>query len=170
MPIGQKLHDALNEQIKHEFYSAYLYLSMSVYCETRSLPGFAHWLKIQWQEEIEHAMKFIDHINDRGGRVTLLGIDKPDAEFGSMLELFEKVLEHERSITERINKLYGMAVEANDYATSTFLQWFVTEQVEEEKTADDVIQTLKQIGDNKSALIIFDREMGARSAPVGGDA
>lgn len=169
MSIGSKLHDAFNEQIQHEFYSAYLYLSMSSYCETQSLPGFAHWLRLQWQEEIAHALKFVDHLNDRGAAVKLMPLDQPAAEFGTMLELFEAVLKHEQLITGRINDLYGMATEAKDYASSTFLQWFVTEQVEEEKSAQDIIDVLKKIGNDRPALVLLDREMGGRQVGAEGE-
>jgi len=162
MSISQKLHEAINEQIKHELYSAYLYLSMSNYCETLSLPGFAHWLRLQWQEETEHAMKFVDHLNDRGAAVTLQGIDQPPAQFGGILELFEGVLEHEEMISGRINDLYELATTEKDYASSTFLQWFITEQVEEEKNANDIIDVLKQIGNDRPALVLQDREMATR--------
>jgi ferritin len=160
--LGKAVQDAMNEQIKNELYSAYQYLSMAAYCESVNLPGFAHWMRAQSREEIEHAMKFYDFILDRSGRVVLQAIDRPVVEFGSPLEVFEQVLEHEQKVTAMINELYGLAVRENDYASQTFLQWFVTEQVEEEKNAGDVVETLKMVGDTSEALFLLDRELGQR--------
>ncbi len=160
--LGKKIQDAMNEQIKNEFYSAYQYLSMAAYCESVNLPGFAHWMRAQSREETEHALKFFDFILDRGGRVVLQAMEQPVVEFGSPLEVFERALEHERKVTAMINDLYGLAVRENDYASQTFLQWFVTEQVEEEKNAGDVVETLKMIGDKSEALFLLDRELGQR--------
>src|SRR3712207_319278 len=160
--LGKTIQDAMNEQIKNEFYSAYQYLSMAAYCESINLPGFAHWMRAQSQEETEHAMKFYDYILDRGGRVVLQAMDQPVVEFGSPLEVFERALDHERKVTGMINDLYGLALRENDYASQTFLQWFVTEQVEEEKNAGDVVETLKMIGDKSEALFLLDRELGQR--------
>jgi ferritin len=160
--LGKAVQDAMNEQIKNELYSAYQYLSMAAYCESVNLPGFAHWMRAQSREEMEHAMKFYDFILDRSGRVVLQAIDQPVVEFGSPLEVFEQVLEHEQKVTAMINELYGLAVRENDYASQTFLQWFVTEQVEEEKNAGDVVETLKMVGDTSEALFLLDRELGRR--------
>jgi ferritin len=160
--LGKAIEEAMNEQIKNELFSAYQYLSMAAYCESENLPGFAHWMRAQAQEETEHAMKFYDFILERNGRVILRGIDGPLVEFGSPLEVFEQALEHERRVTAMINDLYGLAVRENDYASQTFLQWFVTEQVEEEKNAGDVVETLKMVGDGSEALFLLDRELGQR--------
>ncbi len=160
--LGKEIQDAMNEQMKNEFYAAYQYLSMAAYCESENLPGFAHWMRTQAQEETEHAMKFYDFILDRNGRIVLGAIDRPVVEFGSPLEVFERALEHEQKVTAMINELYGLAVTENDYASQTFLQWFVTEQVEEEKNAGDVVETLKMIGDRSEALFLLDRELGRR--------
>lgn len=160
--LGKAVEEAMNEQIKNELFSAYQYLSMAAYCESENLPGFAQWMRAQAREETEHAMKFYDFILDRNGRVVLRGVDGPVVEFGSPLEVFEKALEYERKVTAMINDLYGLAVEENDYASQTFLQWFVTEQVEEEKNAGDVVDTLKMIGDGSEALFLLDRELGQR--------
>jgi ferritin len=160
--LGKAVQDAMNEQIKNELHSAYQYLSMAAYCESVNLPGFAHWMRAQSREEMEHAMKFYDFILDRSGRVVLQAIDQPVVEFGSPLEVFEQVLEHEQKVTAMINELYGLAVRENDYASQTFLQWFVTEQVEEEKNAGDVVETLKMVGDTSEALFLLDRELGQR--------
>src|ERR687895_1593407 len=160
--FGEAIQDAMNEQMKNEFYAAYQYLSMAAYCESENLPGFAHWMRAQAREETEHAMKFYDFILDRNGRVVLQAIEGPVVEFGSPLEVFEQALEQEQKVTAMINDLYGLAVRENDYASQTFLQWFVTEQVEEEKNAGDVVETLKMVGDKSEALFLLDRELGQR--------
>ena len=160
--LDQSIQDAMNEQIKNEFFSAYQYLSMAAYCETANRPGFAHWMRTQAQEEKDHAMKFYDFILERDGRVELRAIEDPRVEFGSPLEVFEGALEHERRVTAMINDLYALATEKRDYASQTFLQWFVTEQVEEEKNAGDVVETLRMIGGSKEALFLLDRELGQR--------
>ena len=160
--LGKAVENAMNEQIRNELFSAYQYLSMAAYCESENLPGFAHWMRAQAREETEHAMKVYDFILDRSGRVVLQGIDGPLVKFGSPLEVFEKALEHERRVTAMINDLYGLAARENDYASQTFLQWFVTEQIEEEKNAGDVVETLRMIGDKSEALFLLDRELGQR--------
>src|ERR671916_979080 len=160
--LGKEIQDAMNEQVKNEFYAAYQYLSMAAYCESENLPGFAHWMRTQAQEETQHAMKFYDFILDRNGRVVLQAIEEPVVEFGSPLEVFERALEHEQRVTAMINELYGLAARENDYASQTFMQWFVTEQVEEEKNAGDVVETLKMVGDSREALFLLDRELGRR--------
>jgi ferritin len=160
--LGTAIEEAMNEQIKNELFSAYQYLSMAAYCESENLPGFAQWMRAQAREEMEHAMKFYDFILERNGRVALRALDGPLVEFGSPLEVFEQALEHERRVTAMINDLYALAVRENDYASQTFLQWFVTEQVEEEKNAGDVVETLKMVGDKSEALFLLDRELGQR--------
>jgi ferritin len=162
--LGKAVEDAMNEQINNELFSAYQYLSMAAYCESENLPGFAQWMRAQSREETEHAVKFYDFILDRNGRVVLRAIDGPVVEFGSPLEVFEQALEHEKKVTAMIHDLYGLAVRENDYASQTFLQWFVTEQVEEEKNAGDVVETLKMVGDKSEALFLLDRELGQRRA------
>jgi len=162
--LSKTIQDAMNEQIKNELYSAYLYLSMSAYCEAANLPGFAHWMRMQAQEEVTHAMKFYDFIYERGGRVVLQAIDQPPVEFQSPLHVFEQTLEHEQKVTGLINDLYTLAVEEKDYASQAFLQWFVTEQVEEEDSATQIVETLKMIGDKAHALLMLDRELGGRGA------
>ena len=156
------MHDAMNEQIKNEFYSAYLYLSMSAYFETINLPGFAHWMQIQVQEEVGHAMKLYNFINERGGRVVLQAIDQPPAEFDSPLDVFERTLEHEEKVTGMIHQLYALSIQEQDYPSQIFLQWFVTEQVEEEDSVTKIMATLKLIGDDRHALLMLDRELGSR--------
>ena len=160
--MNEKVLNALNEQIKHELYSAYVYLAVSGYCERMSLPGFAHWMRLQSQEEVAHAMKIFDFINDRGGAVKLQTIDAPAADFGSAQSIAEKALEHERKVTGLIERLYGLAVQEGDYATQALMQWFVTEQVEEEKNAGLLVDQLKMVGDNRPALLLLDMELGKR--------
>jgi ferritin len=160
--LSKTIQDAMNEQIKNELYSAYLYLSMAAYYDSMNLLGFAHWMRVQAQEEIGHAMKFYDFIYDRGGRVVLKAIDQPPAEFQSPLHVFEEALAHERRVTGMINNLYTLAIQEQDYASQSFLKWFVDEQVEEERSAAQIIETLKMIGDHKGALFMLDRELGQR--------
>ncbi len=160
--LSKTVQDAMNEQVNNEFYSAYQYLAMAAYCESVNLPGFAQWMRTQSQEETEHAMKFYDFILDRNGRVVLQAIEGPVIEFGSPLEVFEQALEQEQKVTAMINDLYGLAIEESDYASQAFLQWFVTEQVEEEKNAGDIAQTLKMVGDKSETLFLLDRELGQR--------
>jgi len=160
--LSKALEDAINEQINKELYSAYLYLSMSAYCEAASLPGCAHWMRMQAQEEVFHAMKFFDYVNDRGGRVVLNAIDQPTPVWKSPLEMFQEVLKHERKVTGLINQLYALAVKENDYATQMELQWFITEQVEEEASTSKIAQTLERIGDSGNGLIMLDGQLGKR--------
>lgn len=160
--ISDNLRDAINEQIKYELYSAYMYLAMSADCADRNLLGFAHWMSMQAQEEVDHAMRFYNFLLERGGRVELQAIDKPPFEFGSPLEIMEKSLEHERFVTGRINDLYDQAVAENDRPAQVMLQWFVTEQVEEEASIDDIVQRMKMFGQDGTVLFMLDRELGAR--------
>lgn len=162
--ISQKLQDAMNSQIQAELYSAYLYLSMSAYCESKNLGGFAHWMKLQYQEETSHAMKFIDYLQERGGTVVLKAIEAPPTEFGTPLEVFEQTLAHEIHVTNLINKLYEAALEEKDYAAQIFLQWFINEQVEEEASATSVLERLKIIGDKSTGAILYlDKELRKRA-------
>jgi len=160
--IGKKMETALNDQVNAELYSAYLYLSMSAYFESVNLPGFANWMKIQSQEELVHAMKIYDYINERGGRVLLKQIEQPPTEWDSPLAVFQNVYKHEQKVTGLINTLVNLAVEERDHAANMFLQWFVNEQVEEEKSADQVIQKLKLTADAPGALYMLDNELGQR--------
>ena len=162
--ISKKLQDAINGQISHEFYSSYMYLSMSAYFQTANLPGFANWMMIQSQEEYGHALKFYKHIIERGGKVELEAIDKPKADYKNSLDVMKKVLEHEQKVTGLINALYELAVKEKDYPGQIMLQWFIEEQVEEEKNAAEVIHLLKQIGDAPAGLIMLDRQLAARKA------
>lgn len=160
--ISKKIEKALNEQLNAEMYSAYLYLAMAAYFESENLAGLAHWMRIQVQEETVHAMKFFDFVNERRGRVVLKAIDQPPKEWKSPLAAFEVSLEHEQMITGRINDLANLAVEEKDHATGAFLQWFVTEQVEEETSVDKVVQMLKMADKAPGALFMIDRELGQR--------
>lgn len=157
--LSKSMQKALNGQIQKEFASSYLYLAMAMYCETKNLPGMASWLKVQAQEEWGHGMKIAEFINDRGGTVTLQAIEQPPAEFGTPVDVFKAVLEHEQKISAAINDLYAQAVKENDYATQVMLQWFVTEQVEEEKNASDILELLKMAGEH---VIVLDHRLGKR--------
>jgi ferritin len=154
--LSKTMQDALNEQINKEFYSAYLYLSMSAYFESINLPGSAKWMRTQYDEERAHALKFLDYVNDRDGRVTLQALDQPPADFASPLAVWEMVLEHEKKVTGLIHKLYAQAVIENDYATQSLLKWFIDEQVEEEKNATLMVARFKQAGNQPAALLLFD--------------
>ena len=162
--LSNAVQDAINEQIKNELYSAYIYLSMAAQFEAENLPGFSGWMRMQSNEEVEHAMKFFDYINERGGRVTLHAIDQPLIEWGSPLEIFETALAHEQKVTAMINNIYEIALAEKDYASQVMLQWFIEEQVEEEQNAGDIVETLKMIDESGSALFILDRQLGARKA------
>ncbi len=169
--IGKRMQEAINEQIKHETFSAYLYLAMAADFHAKSLDGMAQWMKIQAQEEIGHAMRFFDHLNGRDGRIELLAIDQPQQEWGSPLEAFEAAYGHEQLITSKINDLVNLAREENDNAAWIMLQWFVTEQVEEEASVSTVVDMLKLIGDSGHGLLMADRELGQRVfTPASADA
>ncbi len=160
--LSPKLQDAINAQIKHEFYSSHLYLSMSAYFECNTLPGLAKWMRVQAAEEESHALKFFNYVNDRGGRVLMSAIDQPPTEFESPLDVFQKALEHERKVTALINDLYALALQENDYATQGMLQWFIAEQVEEEKNAAEIVEQLKRIGASSGGLFQLDHHLGKR--------
>jgi ferritin len=161
--LSEKIEKVLNGQVNAEMYSAYLYLSMSAYFQSISLSGFASWMKVQAQEEMVHAMKFYDFLNERGGRVTLQQIEAPQIEWDSPLAAFEGVFQHEQKVTGLINDLVELALDKHDHATNIFLQWFVTEQVEEEDSANEVVQKIKLMGDAKGGLFMLDRELGQRT-------
>lgn len=160
--LSKNLEAAINDQIKHEFYSAYFYLSMSAWAEAHGLPGAAKWLGKQAQEEQEHAIKFFAHLNDRNAKVVLQAIPQPPNEFTSLLDVFEQVKEHEAKVTGLINRLYEMALKDNDYASQAELQWFVTEQVEEEKNAATIVDAVRSVGGQPLALFMVDRWLGER--------
>lgn len=160
--LSPKMLQALNDQINAELYSSYLYLAMAARCEALNLPGAAHWLRVQSQEEHEHAMKFFKYVTERQGEVKLQAIKEPPSSWNKLCELFDDVLAHEQYITGRINDLVKLAREENDYATENFLQWFVKEQVEEEASVDTIIQRLKLVGEMPQGLFFIDRELGQR--------
>lgn len=160
--ISETLNNAINEQIKYEFYSAQLYLAMAAYCEAQDLPGFANFFKVQTQEENAHAMKFFDYINQRNGRVKLFSFDEPKNEYDSVIETFKDGYDHEQIVTKRIYNLSDLAMDERDHATMSFLKWFIDEQVEEEANFDSIIKKLSRIKDDTSALYNLDAELAAR--------
>ena len=161
--LSDKMEEQLNEQINAEIYSGYLYYAMEAYFEDEDLTGFASWMHIQAQEELLHAQKFFDFINERGGRVELDAIEKPKKVWNSPLEAFQDAYEHETKVTDRINKLYDLALKENDHATASFLNWFIDEQVEEEASADEIVNKLKRIGDSGHGIFMLDNELGSRT-------
>ena len=162
--MNKKLLDEMNVQINKEMYSGYLYLAMAAHFEEENLSGFAHWMTVQAEEELEHAMKFIKFLPEAGGKVILDTIEKPDSDFGSPQKVFEQVLKHEQYVTSRIHLLYKLAVETSEYPTQIFLQWFVNEQVEEEKNATEILENLKLAGESGNALLMMDRALAQRRA------
>ena len=160
--IGQNMQKAINDQIKYELDSSYLYLAMASYFETIHLPGFAHWMKVQSDEERDHAMKFVEHLTDRGGRVVFQALDQPPSEFKGPGDVFQQVQAHEQKVSGLIDGLYDLAVKEDDKPAQVLLQWFISEQVEEEKNADLIVQQLKMIGDQRSALFFVDRHLASR--------
>lgn len=160
--MNDKMVKALNEQINNELYASYLYLSMSAWFEAQNWPGFAKWMKIQSQEEYEHAMKIYDFLIDRGQTVVLAAIAAPKTEWKKPIDVFKDAMAHEKKVTGNFQDLTDLAIKLKDHATQIFLQWFVTEQVEEEKNADEVIQALVKIGDSTGALFMLDRQLGKR--------
>ena len=161
--LSQAVQEAINDQIHHEFHSAYVYLSMSAYLEAANFTGFAKWMRMQAKEEVMHAMKLFDFVNDRNGRVTLKTLEQPNAEWKSVLNVFEQALKHEQTVTSMIHSLYALATKENDYATQVALTWFINEQVEEEATATSVVDRLKIANNDGAALLILDGQMGART-------
>lgn len=162
--ISKKMQEALNAQINAEYYSSYLYLSMAAHVRAINLEGFAAWLRIQAQEEMIHAMKMYDFVLERGGRVSLTALEGPPTEWASPTAIFEATLEHERYVTDRINKLVDLAIAGSDHATNAFLQWFVNEQVEEEANAEAVLQKLRLMADAPGGLFMLDQQLGQRPA------
>jgi ferritin len=160
--ISPRMQDALNIQIRNEFYSSFAYLSMSAHFEHQNLPGFASWMRVQAGEEHVHAMKIFDHVLDRGGEVSMPAIAQPPVKFGAPVTVFEQALEQERTVTRSIHDLYALAMEEKDYPARVFLDWFVNEQVEEEKTAELIAEQLRMVGEDRAALLVLDRELGQR--------
>lgn len=164
--ISEKMQDALNEQVNKEFYSAYLYLAMSAYCNKIGLPGFANWMRMQFEEESLHVTKMYDYILDQGGEVQLKQIEEPPKEYGTPVDIFEETLDHEQFVTRCINDLMGLAVDERDYATQAFLQWYVTEQVEEESNVNDILAPLRMVGEDKGGLMMIDQQLAKRLPPT----
>lgn len=160
--IGKPMQDAMNEQINKELFSSYLYLSMAAWFEDRNLPGFASWLRLQADEEREHAMKFYDFILERGGRVRLKAIEAPKTDWNSNLEVAEEVAAHEAKVTASIHSLYELALKEKDYPAQVMLQWFITEQVEEEKNAAEIVADLKLIEERGTAVLMLDHRLAKR--------
>jgi ferritin len=167
--LSESMNTALNDQINAELYSAYLYMSMNAYFRSINLDGFATWMHAQAVEETEHAQKFFDFVNQRGGRVVFGAIDAPPAEWASPLAVFEDTLRHEQKISASINNLMEVALTEKDHATQIFLQWFVTEQVEEEESVGGVLEQLKLMGDAQGGLFMLDRELGKRGGASEGE-
>jgi len=164
--LNPNMQKALNKQVNAELYSSYLYLSMSAHFQSQGLEGMANWMRIQAGEELSHAMKFFDFIHDRDGQVKLTQIESPKIAWVSQLEAFEDTLSHEKKVTGLINSLVNLSVSEKDHATNTFLQWFVTEQVEEEAAAKAILDKIRLAGDNTVAIYLIDQELAKRTPPV----
>jgi ferritin len=161
--MSKKMADAINEQINAEFYSAFLYLSMATKLEDMTLSGFANWMKVQYEEEVFHAMKFMDHMNERGERVILKEIDAPETEWDGPHAMWEAAYQHELKVTGMINNLMSIAVEENDFASQQFLQWYVEEQVEEEDNTSTIRDKIAMVKEMHGGIYMLDRELSART-------
>jgi ferritin len=160
--ISQTVQDALNDQVNRELASAYVYLAMSAWADQQNLKGAAAWLRIQWEEELQHATKIVDYIAERGGRIRLKAVAEPPSEYKDLLNVFREVLRHEEEVTTAINELYDIAAAEKDYATQTLLDWYVNEQVEEENAPAEIISMLELAGDSPSGLLLVDRQLAGR--------
>ena len=160
--LNKKVQDAINAQINAEFWSAYLYLSMSAFANTKGYPGIANWFEIQYQEELDHVKIFFDYVLQRDGEVQLQPIDGVPTKWGSPLNMFEETLKHEQKVTSLINNLYSVSLAENDFATQSMLKWFIDEQVEEEENAKKIIDSLRMIGDNGYGLYTLDKDLATR--------
>jgi len=160
--IKKEVLDAMNEQINAETYSAYMYLSMAAYFENMGLSGFAHWMKVQFQEESAHSIKFFNYVTGRGGRVLLQTIEQVPVDFDGIVDVYEKTLVHENHVSALINNLMNISIAASDHATQSFLKWFVDEQVEEEANVEKILATLKLINGQGNGIFMMDRELGQR--------
>lgn len=166
MKLDKKIETALNAQLNLELQSWYAYLGMATYCESQNLDGFAAWLKTQASEELEHAMKFHEFLIDRGANVNLASLAPAETKFTNILAVFKTALAHEQKVSTAINAIYGASISAKDYATQAFLNWFVTEQIEEEKIVGGVVENLKRVGSSQETLLLLDREAADRSTPA----
>ncbi len=160
--LNKNVEKAINEQINKEYFSAYLYLSMAAYCEDQNLTGFANWMKVQFEEEQFHAMKFFNYVNERGGRVILKSLEDPKTDWKNLIEVFEDTLHHEEFITKSINDLMDIAIKEKDHASVSFLNWYVDEQVEEEANVSKILGTLKLIKGEGNGLLMLDKELSVR--------
>lgn len=160
--LKEKIEKAINDQINKELFSSYLYLSMSAYSQSLGLPGMANWMKIQAKEELTHANKFFDYVHERDGKVTLSAIEAVPTEFGSVIETFEKVLEHEQYVSDSINKLVDISIEISDHASRSMLMWFVDEQVEEEANVIAILDQLKMVNGEGQGLFLIDKDLAGR--------
>lgn len=160
--LNAKVEEAINEQINAEFYSAFLYLSMSAYFQRQNLPGFANWTYVQYLEETTHALKFFKYVNERGGSVKLAAIKAPPTEWKDPIEVYDSIYKHEQLVTSLIYHIVDIAIQERDHASNNMLQWYVAEQVEEEANASLILEQLKRIGDAKESLYVLDKELGLR--------
>jgi ferritin len=160
--ISSAMQNAINEQINKELFSSYLYLSMAAYFDAKNLPGFAQWMYVQADEERGHGMKLFKHLLERGGKVELKGITSPQVDWKTSLEVFKHVQEHEAAVTVSINNLYELALKEKDYPAQVLLQWFITEQVEEEKNAADIVQQIDLVDARGTAVLMLDHQLGKR--------
>lgn len=163
--LSKKLLKALNKQINLEYYSSYLYRAMSAYMENKNLDGSAHWMRMQADEEHLHALKIFDYVLERGGRIELLAVSAPPQDWDSPLSAFKAALEHEQDMTEKISVLADLAIKERDHATNNLMQWYVSEQVEEEANVDDIVKKLEMVGDDGPGMFMMDRELKSRPAP-----
>ncbi len=163
--LNGKIQSALNKQINEEYYSSYLYLAMAAYMDDKNLDGCAHWMRMQAQEEYQHAMKIFDFVSDRGGRVELFAIAQPQKEWDSPVEAFKAALEHEIYMTKNINMLADLSLEVRDHATHHLMQWYIAEQVEEEASVDGIVKKLEMMGGDGPGLFMMDRELNGRAMP-----
>ncbi len=162
--VAETIEAAVNDQLNLELSSAYVYLSMSAHFESAGLPGFARWMRLQAREEIAHAMRFFDFLNDRGGRVVLKAIDPPPSEFASPLAAFDLAQEHEQRVTASIHALYELAVKEGDHAAQPLLLSFISEQIEEEKTARQIVDRLRMVGERNAGILVMDHHLGKRGS------
>ena len=160
--MNKKVYKLFNDPVQAELYSAYMYLAMSLYLEDKNFKGMASWLRVQYEEEREHAFRLAKFMQERGVKPELLQIDAPPAEYGTPLEVFTKALEHEQYVTSRIHSMYEVAVKEKDYAAMTHLHWFIDEQVEEEDQTREIVDKLTMVGDNMNGLFVIDSQLGAR--------
>jgi ferritin len=167
--LKDSVQTALNDQVKQEFYSAHVYLSMCAWFEDQGLPGFAKWMRMQYQEELGHGIKIFDFINDRDGKVIIEGVEAPPTSWASPLAAFEAAYENEKAVSASIDDLYNLADGERDHATKVMLQWFITEQVEEEKTAREIVAKFHLTKDDPAAILDLDRELASRGPDKGGD-